>query len=151
MNADKVSAAQTFYEVIAIIITGIGITLEPAAFIGCLVFASTGSVVARGLDPMVASRRAFWLTMATGLLFALAMLLLNESLAEAKDWWPALPPQFLAIVGGLFGPIAIPLLLRRFPVLADRLLGRIAPGNASSSATSADPEAGKTVSKQKGA
>lgn len=124
---NKFTFAQSLYEGLSILIIGIGLTLDPVAFVGCVFLASSSSFVAKGLDPMVGNRRGFWLTLATSLLFSLMLLLLNDSMTAAKEWWPHLSPQFVAIVGGLFGPFAVPLLLRRFPALAERLVGHVFP------------------------
>lgn len=127
MDDQKTTFMQGVYEGIVLVISGMGLTLDPAAFIGCMAFAATGSAVAKGLDPILSSRRGFWLTLATSLLFTVAMLILNDMPRTEDSWIPELSPQFVAICSGVFGPLAIPFLLRSFPKLADRLLGRIIP------------------------
>lgn len=124
---EKATISQTIYEVTALVITGVGLTLEPGVFLACITFASLGSIVAKNHMEMARTRRGFWLTLMTGLFFSLAMLLLDQSLSQAYTWWPNLAPQLVAIGGGFFSPIAVPLMLRMFPRVADRLVGKYLP------------------------
>jgi len=118
-------------EVATVVTAGLGVMLEPHVFVGCMILSTAGAFVGRHLSPVFATKRAFWATAAAGALAAIAMLLLNQWLAVDGGWWPDMPPQLIAIGSGLFGPVAIPIMIKMFPKFAERLLGRFLPDDRS--------------------
>ena len=125
--SEKVTMAEGAKDVLVLVISGLGLSIEPHVFIACLFLASGGAVIGRGFSPTMAHRRAFGLTLGAGLLFTILALLLDHVCAGVWAWWPALPPQLISIFSGIFGPLTIAFLMKKYPVIAERVLGRVLP------------------------
>lgn len=125
--SEKLSMADGFKDGIVLVVSAVGLSLEPHVFVACIILSLVGAVVGRGFTPVMAQRKTFILTLGAGLLSTIVALLLNQSAAGWAEWWPHLPPQLIAAIGGAFGPLTIAFLMKKFPVIAERVLGRVLP------------------------
>lgn len=124
--SEKLKLPEAFSDALIVLASGLGLTMDPPVFIGCILLASSGAVIGRGFTPIAVGRKAFGLTLSSGLLFALMAVLLNQALYSG-GLIPPISPQLVAILGGLLGPLALPLLLRLFPSLAERIFDHYIP------------------------
>ena len=125
--SEKSSVAEGLREAAVLIISGLGLSIEPHVFVACMLLSASGAVIGRGFSPIMSKRRAFFLTLSSGVLFTIMVMLGDQIARSSIEWWPQVPPQFMAIVCGLFGPLAIAYLMKRFPVIAERILGKYLP------------------------
>ncbi|MEP4195989.1 MAG: hypothetical protein ABJL99_10180 [Aliishimia sp.] len=124
---EQLNGAEALRDGLFLVASGLGLMLEPPVLVACILLSVVGAVVGRGFSPAMAAPRAYILTLAGGVIFGIGLLLVDQSLHQSVDWWPVLPPQLIAIIAGFIGPLALPLILRRFPMLADRLIDRYLP------------------------
>lgn len=132
--SDKTPMAEGLRDAVVLIISGLGLSIEPHVFIACMLLSASGAVIGRGFSPVMSQRRAFILTLSSGVLFTIMVMLGDQIAKSSVEWWPSVPPQLMAIVSGLFGPLAIAYLMKRFPDIAERLLGKYLPEEPTSDA-----------------
>lgn len=125
--SEKVTVAEGVKDGVVLVVSALGLTMEPHVFVACILLSAAGAVVGRGFTPEMAHRRAFGLTLAAGVFFTVVALLLDQVASGAWGWWIEIPPQLISMICGAIGPLAIALLMKKFPMVAERFLGKYLP------------------------
>jgi len=124
---EKSSWAEPLREGLVVILSALGLVMDPPVFVACILLSMSGAVIGRGFSPAMARRRAFGLSLGGGVLVTLFGFMLDQMGRATFDWWPTIPPGAIAIAAGLSGPFLLAWLMKNFPNIFERLAGKYLP------------------------
>lgn len=111
-----------FYDFLALLISGLGFSLDPPAFLASLLLALAGATITRMFTPE-RSRKALALSLCAGVFVALMLMSANRALMD--HGYGGFPQQLVAGVGGFMAVAFISWFNKSFPALADRIAERM--------------------------
>ncbi len=115
----KTNAGEAIAEYLIVVVAGLGLTMELPVLIAGLLLASAGSVLTR-LFSSTANRRTLAATLLAGNFVGIMAAIANQH-------WFGFPPQLAFGLGGFLAVLLLPLILKRFPALANLALDRVLP------------------------
>lgn len=105
--------ADALANAIVLIISALGLMMEPHEFVAGIFMSMAGSAGLRIMMPD-AKHRAIWLTLAMGITLGVVGMMVTQAMPQY-----GVSPQLAAFAGGVASVLVLPWLARRFPSLAD--------------------------------
>ena len=85
---EKSGLADALRDGLLLLASGLGLTLDPPALMGCFLLSTASAVLTRGFSPVLNQRRVYWLSLAAGVLTAVIFLLMDQAFSQRwpNDW-----------------------------------------------------------------